>query len=120
MPIINISSGTWWGDEPAENKDNRLSPTREFHKQITIKRTNTEFDCIICKKKRGKGFRYIGGHWARVCHHCFGQWAKNSEEVIKGILTNIRMINPTLKENKKKWDRDALVGALMMKEETNN
>jgi hypothetical protein len=113
MPIIDLHSATgWYMDEPSKSEDNGLNPKKQFYENIRIKKANTEFECHICAKKRGKGFRYIGNNWNKICHHCLEQWTENSAKTIKDILAIINNINKDLKENKAKWEKEAIVGAL--------
>ena len=118
MPIIDLHSGYWWdNEEPINENDNGLKLKMSFYTQLKIRKSNTKFDCHICRKSRGKGFRYIGTQWDKICFHCLDGWLKNSEKTIKEMQVRINIMKSSLKKDKKQWDRDAMIGALMTQPE---
>jgi len=91
---------------------NGLSPKKSFKGQMKIKKANVEFSCGCCRKKRGKGTRYIGDNWNRVCMFCLKEWMINSKKTIKKMGENIEEQEKLLKTNEDKWYKEAIVGQL--------
>jgi len=91
---------------------NGFSPKQSFWNQMKIKRANVEFTCGCCSKKRGKGMRYIGNNWERVCHFCLGEWIENSKNKLNEMSKFISEQEAILEENKDMWYKEAMVGQL--------
>jgi len=112
MPIIDLHKPYWWASEELTGRDNGLMLKMSFHDNLKIRKSSMTFDCRVCKKKRGKGFRYIGTQWDKICFYCLDEWCKNSQETIKEMKNTITNIGNTLEENREKWKKEALIGAL--------
>jgi len=112
MPIIDLHKYDWWREEPQVGRHNGLSLKKSFHNNLTIKKSSIKFTCGVCKKHRGKGFRYIGTEYDKICFYCLDKWCKNSQETIKEMKDTINNIGIILKENKEKWEKEALIGEL--------
>ena len=122
MPILDLNNFQWEEDGALKWKRiiryNGLTYKKSMIKAVNIKRTNNLFDCLTCGKKRGKGTRYVGNNYERICHYCLDDWCKNSIMSLKEIIQSIKETNKEFKKNESKWNKDALVGALTIKDDS--
>ena len=89
-----------------------LSPKNSFWKQMKLKKASVGFTCGCCRKKRGKGMRYIGSNWEKVCHFCLKEWIVNSKETLKQMGEFMDKQGKELEVNEDKWYKEAMVGQL--------
>ena len=91
---------------------NGIIPYKSFFKQMKIKKSNKIFDCHCCEKERGKGTRYVGDNWYRVCQFCMNDWMNNSKKSFDKMKEAITEQQNLLKQNKTKWGKEAIVSNL--------
>ena len=117
MPIIDMSNSSWkYNCEQQkyvrERIFNGLSYKMSMMKAVNIKKSGRKFDCISCGKTRGKGTRYVGDNYSRVCQFCMEEWCNNSSKSLEEIKQSIKETKKELIKNKDKWYKEALIGDL--------
>ena len=124
MPIIDLALDRYervptpTKDDPDDYSYRRVSLfnglclKKSFKTQMMIRKANVKFGCMCCGKQRGKGTRYIGDNWSKICMFCLKEWMINSKKTIKEMEEVIEDQGKLLKINEDKWYKEALVGQL--------
>ena len=91
---------------------NGLVASKTFLSNLVFKRANKSFECIICKKEKPKGTRYLGDGWKRVCCDCSLEWIENSKKELQKMDNLLNKAKDSFKLNEIKWRKEMLIGAL--------
>ena len=126
MPLLDFYKNRWkqillprndWKWEK-ESCFNGLTYKQSFLRQIKPKKSKDKFKCRICDKFRGKGTRYVGDNYHRVCQFCFEEWFDKSAETLKKMINLIKKTKKESESNKDKWQKEALIGALTIADDS--
>ncbi len=117
MPIFDYAQIEWEKSENGKGYERKLifgglTPKNEFYKQMKIQKSRLDFTCILCRKNRVKGTRYVGGVYDKICYNCISEWIKKSNETLIGIQKIMENIEKEVEGNKQKWDKEVLVNSL--------
>ncbi len=116
MPIFDYARIEWERAENGKNERNLifggLIPKNEFYRQMKIQKSQVGFTCILCRKNRVKGTRYIGGVYDKICYNCVFEWINNSNKTLSEIRGIMEKMKEEIKENKEKWDKEVIVNSL--------
>ena len=119
MPLIEfIKTRYYHTDTNGEYKWNKeilyngMIPCKSFFGQMKIKKSNKDFTCCSCSKERGKGTRYTGDNWYRICQFCMNDWMNKSKKSFDKMKEAITEQQNLLKQNKKEWEKEAIVANL--------
>ena len=123
MPLLDFSDARWEWDENRKRYYrvgifNGLQYKNSLNYQLKAKKSRNQFDCISCGKTRGKGTRYVGENYSRICFYCLNDWNNNSINKLKQIIGIIKENQKDLKKNEPKWNKEALVGALTIADDS--
>lgn len=111
MPIFDYAIRDW---EKSGYKTiySGLCPTKQFWKDLKIKKSQDYFECVICNKKKPKGTMYIGSYYCQICFLCLSEWIKTSKGTLKEIEGKFKEIEKELEENKQIWNKELIVNSL--------
>lgn len=89
-----------------------LHLTEAFRKGLSFHKARISFNCRSCEEQRPKNTRYLGGEWEKICVDCVMEWIKESEKTMKEITQMLYERKFELSENKEKWRKEQILGAL--------
>lgn len=81
---------------------------------LELRNARKKFKCPMCKKTYCSGTRYIADPriYLKICMFCYDDWADKSIQTLKYIEEKIIQNKKTIKDNKDKWLKESLAGAI--------
>lgn len=89
-----------------------LQMTESFRKGLNFHKAGVSFKCWCCDEQKPKNTRYLCNGYIKVCVDCALKWIEESEKTMDNIKQMLWERKVELAENKKKWKKEQILGAL--------
>jgi len=83
-----------------------------FYKEVKFINPRSQYECIICKTKFGKGVACMGHKWERFCFNCAFEVIKNAQTDLDELKGYFSTLEQEYAKNKTKWTKKAVIEAL--------
>jgi len=89
-----------------------LQMTEAFKKGLNFHKARVSFGCWGCDTNKPKRTRYLSNSYNKICIDCAMEWLKESEKTMQRIATMLYERKIELSENKDKWRKEQILGAI--------